>query len=390
MSIRLSGLVFFTFKRRAISDIILVADFEKFGGTRTYLCTLLRFYAQLSKSVTVLVRENFHDNAMREYVQKLGFSYHVLVNRLPPWLHKRQHIAAFRLLAEIHQVWPFFWRIRPDLVVVSTAGYFDLLGSIVLPTRFLYILHSYPRECLESYYVRLLKNMLGRYRRLLTVSHYSKNRILDYWQLNHYSNHINVIYNSLLLSEGVPEEKKDGKEITVLTLGHVVTYKNPDYWIQIATQVIKSNPDKEIRFIWAGDGELLEKCRDKVAAIGLEEISFIGYTIAVDKLYLNADIYFQPSILESFGLSVIHAMYYSIPCVVSNTGGLTEIVDDNVTGYLIDINLIDETVRKISSLINQPELRAQMGAAGSQRFYDMFSFDRWVREMSALHQAMLL
>ena len=98
-----------------------------------------------------------------------------------------------------------------------------------------------------------------------------------------------------------------------------------------------------------------------------------------------SDIYFQPSLIESHGLSVVEAMRYGLPCVVSNTGGLPESVVNGKTGHVVGANDIDGMVDQIVLLLRNPALRETMGRAGCERYETCFEEHKWNEQMSDIH-----
>ena len=98
----------------------------------------------------------------------------------------------------------------------------------------------------------------------------------------------------------------------VLTLGHVVNYKNPEVWFQVAKRI--KNTRNDVSFIWLGSGKLLDEYKEKTTQY--DNISFLGYKDDLAHYYSQATIYFQPSKIESHGNSVVAAVAYGILCVV--------------------------------------------------------------------------
>jgi glycosyltransferase involved in cell wall biosynthesis len=177
---------------------------------------------------------------------------------------------------------------------------------------------------------------------------------------------------------------KEENIIRILTLGHVVFYKNPMLWIEVAEDVL-AHTDKNIEFVWAGDGPLLQKCRNRV--INNPSIKFVGFIKDVDSLYASADIYFQPSLLESQGMSVIGAMAHRIPCVVSNAGGLPESVEDGKNGWIAEPEDKSAFSQQILTLINNSRKRRQLGYEGEKIFNKKFDKSTWISRMDHLLQS---
>jgi len=189
-----------------------------------------------------------------------------------------------------------------------------------------------------------------------------------------------------LLSE--IQEKSSNKKIKILTVGHLRWYKNPILWIKVAEIVSKSIGEENIEFIWSGDGELMKECQEIAKSKKLGNIIFAGYQKDIENIIRSCDIYFQPSVVESFGLSVLDAMRLGKPCIISNRGGLPEVVKNNETGFVIDINNKEEMAEKIIVLIKNKDLRLEMGKAGAKRYERNFSFEIWKEKMIRLQDSL--
>lgn len=103
----------------------------------------------------------------------------------------------------------------------------------------------------------------------------------------------------------------------------------------------------------------------------------------LEAYYKSADVVVIPSRWEGFGLVAAEAMRAGLPVIASNVGGLTEIVDDGVTGVLIptdDEQVLVQTLRDLSDV----HLRA-MGKAGRERFLRDFTMERTHREICELY-----
>ena len=87
---------------------------------------------------------------------------------------------------------------------------------------------------------------------------------------------------------------------------------------------------------------------------------------------------------ESFGLVALEAMLAKKPVIGSNHGGLTEIIVNNETGFLVEPNNETKLAEAISKLIENPELRKQLGEKGYQRAINEFSVATYVNKFEKL------
>jgi glycosyltransferase involved in cell wall biosynthesis len=226
---------------------------------------------------------------------------------------------------------------------------------------------------------------------LLSVYDFARVKIRDVFVL-WFGGCIDRIYNSSVLPgmKNIFNTTSSG-EVNVLTVGHVEDYKNPFLWVDVAKIVMQNSPaDCVIRFLWVGEGSLLEECRIKVDALGLtSRIKFAGPSSSVAEFYEAADIYFQPSRMESFGIAVLDAMQYGLPTVVSSVGGLPELVSSGMNGYLLAEDDICGYADAILSLAVDRDKRNNFGASAKYKYLTKFNYERWQRETWVVHEKIL-
>lgn len=117
---------------------------------------------------------------------------------------------------------------------------------------------------------------------------------------------------------------------------------------------------------------------------GDTRIRYIGYVKEVENVYHTADIVVVPSRWqEPLGLINLEAGACHKPVVATRAGGIPEVVEDGVNGYLVDPGDVDTLAARVAALIADPSLRARMGDAGRARVEQMFT-DRPVREFETL------
>jgi len=95
----------------------------------------------------------------------------------------------------------------------------------------------------------------------------------------------------------------------------------------------------------------------------------------VTQLYSHAAVFACPSVYEPFGLINLEAMACEAPVVASGVGGILEVVQDGITGFLVEPARPDQLADKIGRLLDDPELARRMGQAGRARVEQQFSWD---------------
>ncbi len=110
--------------------------------------------------------------------------------------------------------------------------------------------------------------------------------------------------------------------------------------IHIFDKIQKEIPAK---LIMVGEGPEKEGAELLVERLGLSErVVFLGNSNQVDKILCFSDLFLLPSESESFGLAALEAMINKVPVISSNAGGIAEVNQHGITGFLSDIGNVDE------------------------------------------------
>ena len=88
---------------------------------------------------------------------------------------------------------------------------------------------------------------------------------------------------------------------------------------------------------------------------------------AIAKFYQVADIYIHAARAEAFGLVIAEAMACQLPVVATAVGGIPEVVDDQITGFLVARGDSRMMAEKLTTLLDDPQLRLKLGATGRQK-----------------------
>jgi glycosyltransferase involved in cell wall biosynthesis len=378
---------------KKMKKILLFPDFASFGGTRTYFENLIDFYRSEGYHIVTAIDEVICNKEIQEFLAKNEVKIISMSAKYRKGIFAKFFFSIFiDLLLGI----PIIVQEKPNIVVVSTGTTGKFLGLMLLfSTKFIYIVHSYPicdgKRIIyrNPFYRLLLVFSFNRQKRILTVSKFSQNQITKCWFGGREQNRIHFIHNFSNLEKDSDNSsiiiKNDTKK--VLTLGHVIYYKNPSVWYTVAQKTIEKFQG-DVEFLWAGEGELLDKYRDKAKQDNIPQIKFLGYQNNVKKLYNQSIIYFQPSLIESHGISVVDAMMMGLPCIVSKAGGLPESIIHGKTGYIIDPNDVDKMVEKLLELLGNENLRQSMGMAGKESYLNNFSHQIWREKMKKFHDTL--
>ena len=167
--------------------------------------------------------------------------------------------------------------------------------------------------------------------------------------------------------------------LIVLSVGRLIERKGIEYLLRAAPLVLKAT---STHFLIAGDGPDRPRLERLTAELGLRDAVTFAGTIPPDDLpsyYAQSDVFVHPVIadpsgdVEGLGIVLLEAMALGKPVIASGIGGITDVVADSETGYLLPEKDVDGLAEHVATLISDPGLRERMGEAGRRRVEERFS-----------------
>ena len=134
------------------------------------------------------------------------------------------------------------------------------------------------------------------------------------------------------------------------------------------------NIQKEIpaKLMMVGEGPEKEVAELLVEELGISDrVIFFGNSNEIDRILCFSDLFLLPSQTESFGLAALEAMASSVPVISTNTGGLPEVNEDGYSGYLSEVNAIEDMTKNALKILSDIKILNQFKAnakAQSQKF----------------------
>jgi glycosyltransferase involved in cell wall biosynthesis len=168
----------------------------------------------------------------------------------------------------------------------------------------------------------------------------------------------------------------------------LVTHKGHRHLIDAAAILLRDVPDA--RVVILGDGELRATLEHQVKQLHLEKhVLLPGFREDVLALLKGFDIFVMSSETEGLGTSILDAMACGKPVVGTNTGGIPEVIEDGVTGLLVEPRHPEALAEAITILLRDDGLRTRMGAAGLARVREHFTVDRMIEATIAVYEQVL-
>ena len=293
---------------------------------------------------------------------------------------------AFNVLDNLNKEYKF------DLIYSNTLAV--LLGMIYSRKRQIkHIWHVHEIIVHPKIIASTFPKLLNKYADLIICNSYStmKNLTDRTKMLEHKSV---VIYNGIESTmHNEIESKEDfgfASQDLILTLVGRISRLKGHKWL-LSTFINELSKNFEVQLLFVGSPvENQEYYLEEIEEIILDNklsnrVKIIPFTKDLSKIWSITDIAITPSTeAESFGLVAVEAMLAKKPVVGSNHGGLTEIIVNNETGFLVEPNNETKLAEAISKLIENPELRKQLGENGYQRAINEFSVATYVNKFEKL------
>jgi glycosyltransferase involved in cell wall biosynthesis len=171
------------------------------------------------------------------------------------------------------------------------------------------------------------------------------------------------------------------------TVANLKAHKRLDRILVVAAEVRRHVPD--VRFVIVGTGPLEAKLKDRTTRSELDgTVMFTGFRDDAQRIASSFDVFVLSSEYEGLSIALIESMALGKPAVVSDVGGLAELVTDGVEGFRIPNGDPRAFAATIERLLADPDLRRSMGERGRVRARD-FDIRNAVARMEEVYEELL-
>ena len=211
---------------------------------------------------------------------------------------------------------------------------------------------------------------------------------LPYEKINVIANGVNInSYTGVERDYDFRRQYAADNEKIILFMGRLVYEKGVQHLISAMPKILENYHDAKL--VIAGKGGMLDELKAQVEAMGLgQKVYFTGYLNAkqVSKMYKCADISVFPSTYEPFGIVALEAMLAGVPTVVSDVGGLNEIVEHGVDGMKSYAGNPNSLADSILALLFNPQLCDSIAKKARAKVKNEYSWTKIAQDTHFIYQ----
>ncbi len=360
----------------------------------------LRFFERLSGRVNShFLITRWTDGEFSRCLDKLGIPYTYswlgMISRKLDRVNMDMTIACVKKLPVLYQDFKRLVRFyRPDLIYL--AGYHEaiLLWPVLIAIRVPVVFHVHNPLPTGPFY------RVSFFFWSMAINHYigvSDNVRSSITKLGIEEKRLSLLYNGIDASHFECVKRRsgylaakyrwpDGCVIVGMT-GQMNEAKGHLDFLEAACRISREHP--ELRFVIGGREEqpFFRRLKERIAKGKLDDlVAFSGWQDDMRSFYAGIDIFVLPTRQNTEGLPLVvaEAMATGLPVVATRSGGAVEIVEDGITGILVDRQSPGQLAEAIGALVKSPDTKVCMGGAGRRRVEQFFDLSKQAAHLQAI------
>jgi glycosyltransferase involved in cell wall biosynthesis len=202
---------------------------------------------------------------------------------------------------------------------------------------------------------------------------------------------IKVLYNGVKFNSKITDRNLKRRELNIseedfviATAARLDSIKNYSMLIRMMKRLSVSASD--IKLLIAGSGSEYEKLAGEIDAFNLSgHVRLLGHRRDVPDIFQASDLFVLSSLSEGTSVTLLEAMYSGLPAVVTNVGGNPEVVENGVTGLLVNSDDDEDMAEKALIFYNDRSKLKGFGEAARMRAQRLFSFETMMKNYEDLY-----
>lgn len=340
--------------------------------------------------------------ASSEYILKnMGIEYQLLLN-MKRTLHPLNDLSSYNDIKKIIK------KFKPDIVHTHAAksgalgriAAYNCNVPILVHTFHGHVFHSYFGNIKSSIYKAIERNLAKKTSAIVAISKKQKEELVNEHKITSSEEKVHVIplgFDLHRFQENFDEKRKgfreqyklNTNEIAIGIIGRLVPVKNHSLFME-AIKFVKENTAITIKAFIIGDGRERQKLELMAEEFGLlNHVVFTSWEKEIDKVYPGLDIICLTSFNEGTPVSLIEAQAANRPIVSTKVGGVENVVIENHTALLSEIDDKNKFFENLLRIVNDEELRESMSIQGWEYVKQKFHYSRLIEDMQKLYSKLL-
>ncbi|MDV2580811.1 N-acetyl-alpha-D-glucosaminyl L-malate synthase BshA [Alkalibacillus haloalkaliphilus] len=206
---------------------------------------------------------------------------------------------------------------------------------------------------------------------------------------------IQVVHNFIDLQERIPAYDEDLKRRLGINMDekvviHISNFRKVKRVDQVVEAFSKVRDHVQSTLLLVGDGPEYSKVRQKVIDLKLQDdVIFLGRQDNIQDLLKISDVKLLLSEKESFGLVLLEAMSQGVPCVGTKVGGIPEVIDDGVNGFICPLGDLDCVSDKVVNLLTDESLWNKLSSQSKEIVEQQFQTEQIVKQYESVYDRVL-
>ena len=181
----------------------------------------------------------------------------------------------------------------------------------------------------------------------------------------------------------------DSETCLIGTLGRLTPVKGIPYLLHAAKILLREGANVKVLIV--GEGSIRQDLLMQTHDLGISgNVVFLGHREDTDELLQALDIFVLPSLSEGIPMALLEAMAESRPIVASRVGGIPEIIEDGVEGFLVESMDVNNLAERCRRLLESPDVARKMGEQGRNRVEREFSATAMADRVISVYKELLL
>jgi len=275
----------------------------------------------------------------------------------------------------------------------------DLIARAVsrrVNVRLVSTCHGWIRNSTRAKFLAFLqKSALRRFQKVIAVSPPIRAELLDSGLKQE---QVDLIFNAIVSDKYRRSDEGEGfvrnqfgvgRQVELIgCIGRLSPEKGQRDLLTAAAQLLKERNAAFLLFI--GDGPdlgILQRMADDFGVS--DKVGFMDHTTRIQAVYRDLDLLVLPSHTEGFPNVILEALCMEVPVIATNVGGVPAIIEDHVTGVLVEPGVVDELASALKQILSHSQDAENMMRRGRERVLDLYEFENRCRKLEAVYDSVL-